>query len=235
MGAADKRVADLLDRWLQSVDLHARYLELDAEAYAKVQDWPKHQRPTRWVVELARARLEELRTQLAERQAKHDDGFAESLELMAFLANLLGTENIERFVPLAVPRPPGQQPRAAALTSDALPEDPVAVKPVSVKPAKAAPAAPSARPGTDRATKPAHKPVAKERPAQRPQAGRSPEADQTVVSDAVRFLSWGREWPALASLIARLANRPSESEVWAILKRNRAAIESRAQQGLDRR
>ena len=29
MSPADKRVAELLDRWLASVELHARYLELD--------------------------------------------------------------------------------------------------------------------------------------------------------------------------------------------------------------
>jgi len=229
MGAADKRVADLLDRWLQSVELHARYLELDAEAYAKVQDWPKHQRPTRWVVELAHARLQELRRQLAERQAKQDDGFAESLELMAFLANLLGSENIERFVPLAVPPPPEPPPKAAAPAGDPSP-----AKPVAVKPAQSAPARPTVRPAGERAAKPARKSEATGRPAQRPPAGPGPEAEQTVISDAVRFLSWGREWPALAGLIARLANRPAEREVWAILKRNRAAIEAKVQQGHDR-
>ena len=61
MSAADKRVAELLDRWLASVELHARYLELDAAAYAKVQAWPKHERPTRWVIDLARTRLNELK------------------------------------------------------------------------------------------------------------------------------------------------------------------------------
>lgn len=61
MAEADKRIAELLDRWLASVELHARYLELDAAAYAKVQTWPKHERPTRWVVELARTRLNELK------------------------------------------------------------------------------------------------------------------------------------------------------------------------------
>jgi hypothetical protein len=229
MGEADKRVADLLDRWLQSVELHARYLELDAEAYAKVQDWPKHQRPTRWVVELAHARLQELRRQLAERQAKQDTGFAESLELMVFLANLLGSENIERFVPLAVPRPQDQQPQATVPTGAASP-----AMPAAVKPAKAAPGRPWGEPRTDRATKLARRPVAKGRPEPRPSSAVDPGTEQTVISDAVRFMSWGREWPALAGLIARLANRPSESEVWAILKRNRAAIESRAQRDHDR-
>jgi hypothetical protein len=49
-----------------------------------------------------------------------------------------------------------------------------------------------------------------------------------VVADAVRMLNWGREWPQLAGLITRLAGRPTESEVWDILRRHRAAIEARA-------
>jgi hypothetical protein len=50
----------------------------------------------------------------------------------------------------------------------------------------------------------------------------------TVIADAARLLSWGREWPQLAGLIARLADRPSEQEVWAILRTHRATIEARA-------
>jgi hypothetical protein len=42
------------------------------------------------------------------------------------------------------------------------------------------------------------------------------------------MLSWGREWPQLAGLIARLAGRPDEKEVWAILRQHRVAIEARA-------
>jgi hypothetical protein len=50
----------------------------------------------------------------------------------------------------------------------------------------------------------------------------------TVVADAVRMLNWGREWPQLAGLITRLAGRPTEVEVWEILRRHRATIEARA-------
>jgi hypothetical protein len=50
----------------------------------------------------------------------------------------------------------------------------------------------------------------------------------TVIADAVRLLGWGREWPELAELIARLANRPSESRVWHILREHRPEIEARA-------
>ena len=229
MGAADKRVADLLDRWLQSVELHARYLELDAEAYAKVQDWPKHQRPTRWVVELAHARLQELRRHLSERQQQRDEGFAESLELMAFLTNLLGSENIERFIPLAIP--PAEEPDSK---SAATATEPQPARPVAVKPSGSGSAGPSAAPAVQRAAKPARKPAAQVLQEPQPPAGPVREAELTVIADAIRFLNWGREWPALAGLIARLANRPPESEVWAILKRHRVEIESRAKQGDER-
>ena len=101
MNATYKRVAELLDRWEASVALHARYLALDDAAYAKVQDWPKHQRPTKWVVELARTRLQEMRRLLEARERAGDKTFAESLELMSLLTNLLGSDHIERFIPLA--------------------------------------------------------------------------------------------------------------------------------------
>ena len=105
MSAAEKRIAELLDRWLASVELHARYLKLDDAAYASAQDWPKHQRPTKWVVELARTRLVELQQHLEERRRKGDTAFAESLELMSFLTTLLGSEHVERFIPQAVAQP----------------------------------------------------------------------------------------------------------------------------------
>jgi hypothetical protein len=230
MGAADKRVADLLDRWLQSVELHARYLELDAEAYAKVQDWPKHQRPTRWVVEVARSRLQQLQRNLSERQAQHDEHFAESLELMAFLTNLLGSENIERFIPLAVPRAAEPEPSPPAPAAE-----PPPAQPAARRPAEPESASPPATPAAQRTTKPVRKPVAQVPPEPKPQPGPGREAELTVIADAIRFLSWGREWPALAGLIARLANRPPEGEVWTILKQHRAEIESRVLQADERR
>ena len=70
MSAADERIVELLDRWLASVELHAGYLKLDDAAYAKAQDWPQHQRPTKWVVDLAHARLLDLKRQLVDRQAR---------------------------------------------------------------------------------------------------------------------------------------------------------------------
>jgi hypothetical protein len=54
-----------------------------------------------------------------------------------------------------------------------------------------------------------------------------------VIADAVRLISWGREWPQLAGLIARLANRPPEAEVWKILRKHRTAIETQARRPRD--
>jgi len=224
MSAADQRVAELVERWMTSVELHARYLALNDADYAKVQDWPKHQRPSRWVVDLARTRLLELKRLLAERQSSHDARFAEALELMAFLTNLLGSEHVERFIPLAQPQP------------EAPP----------VPPKEAAPAEPkvaSRTPRTAAAQKPARR-AASKRPAAppptrapAPMAGATPaatdKATAMVIADAVRLISWGREWPQLAGLIARLADRPAEAEVWKILRQHRSEIEARARRPRD--
>jgi hypothetical protein len=204
MSAADKRIDELLDRWLASVELHASYLELDDAAYAQVQDWPRHQRPTRWIVELARSRLDELRRQVADHRAKGDSGFAESLEAMSFLTTLLGFEHVERFIPQAVARSGATAREAVAPT---------------VETQRPAPGPAVAR---VRTAKPAAAPA---------KATKTPRPDKTattVIADAARLLSWGREWPELASLIARLADRPPEQEVWAILRTHRAAIQAKA-------
>jgi hypothetical protein len=142
MGAADDRVSELLDRWLSSVELHARYLALDDAAYAKVQDWPRHQRPTRWIIDLARSRCLELKRLLAERGSRGDESFADALELMAFLTSLLGSEHVERFIPLAVE---GKARPAAAAPSPPLPVEP---KPVASPPPSSEPAARRAAPPT---------------------------------------------------------------------------------------
>jgi hypothetical protein len=212
MSAAHKRMAELLDRWLASVDLHTKYLDLTDTDYAKAQEWPRHQRPTKWVVQLARTRLEDLRKRVAARADHGDDDFAESLELMSFLTNLLGSEHIERFIPLAT----SKSNTAASGT----------VKRPRIK------ASDTARSATKAAAPAAARTDAGHRAPPAPKASSKPAhaADKiaaTVVADAVRFLAWGREWPALAPLIARLADRPSEAEVLKILRANREAIERR--------
>jgi hypothetical protein len=103
MTPADRRITELIDKWLASIDLHLQYVELSDAAYARVQPWQKHDRPTRWVLEVARQKVLELKQHCETRQAMGDSKFSESLELMAFLANLVGIQHIQRFIPLADP------------------------------------------------------------------------------------------------------------------------------------
>ena len=241
MSAADKRVAELLDRWATSVELHARYLALDDAAYGKIQDWPKHQRPTRWVVELARTRLLELKRVADERRSQGDATFAEALELMAFLTNLLGSEHVERFIPLATPQQAPAEPAKKARTAEqtvetrslraAAPSKPPRrsePQRTESRPVPAARIARSPSPTPRRASAPSPKsaPVVDEPAA-------NTQATATVIADAVRLISWGREWPQLAGLIARLANRPPEADVWKILRKHRAEIETQARRPRD--
>jgi hypothetical protein len=221
MSPADQRVAELLDRWLASVDLHARYLSLDDAAYARVQEWPAHARPTRWVVDLARTRLLELKKLLADRHAAGDAGFAEALELMGLLTNLLGSEHLQRFIPLA--QPVGA---AAPDTASTLPASPAKVTAAAPPPAKPKPARPP---------DPTVKVQTRRRSVQPPVRPAVPvdKATATVIADAVRLLSWGREWPQLASLIARMADRPPEAEILKILRKHRTDIEAQARRPRD--
>src|SRR6185503_14929591 len=103
MTPADRRIAELIDKWVASIDLHLKYVELSDAAYARVQPWPKHDRPTRWVLEVARQKVLELKAQCETRRAMGDGKYSESLELMAFLTNLVGIQHIQRFIPLADP------------------------------------------------------------------------------------------------------------------------------------
>ena len=70
-----------------------------------------------------------------------------------------------------------------------------------------------------------------------PRAGAPPanldKVTALVIADAVRMLNWGREWPQIAGLIARLADRPGEPDVWKILRSHRAEIEAQARRPLD--
>ena len=98
MTPADRRITELIEKWLTSIELHLQYTELSDAAYARVQPWQKHDRPTRWVLEVARQKVLELKQQCETRQAMGDSKFSESLELMAFLANLVGIQHIQRFI-----------------------------------------------------------------------------------------------------------------------------------------
>lgn len=260
---AHKRLDELLERWRESLERHTRYLALDDAAYARAEAWPKHQRPTRWVVELASRRLLELQAQAHQRRDAGDDSFAESLELMAFLTGLLGSEHIERFIPLATGKPPDtgasatvQQPRlkrpakpvASQASSPAAESPPARARPATTRVSgpTAAPAghAPKRDTGRHAALRrpPAqatdqHKPAQATHPSAKPATAVTPQAatrheahpaSRQVISDAIRLLEWGREWPALAGLISRMAGRPVEAEVWAILRANRTDILAKA-------
>jgi hypothetical protein len=257
MTAADKRVEQLLDRWMASLELHARYLQLDDAGYAQAEAWPQHQRPTRWVIDLARKQLRELQALLAERTAADDPHFSEALELMSFLTGLLGSEHLERFIPLATGKPPpdpavpgtAEQPRPRG--GRGRPSSPAGTP----GPSRQAPPKPS--PGTKSAPTPAQRMTAPRpmpgrgepaaRPASQPtsRAAPAPPAEPAlaatvidarsgqVIADAVRMLEWGREWPALAGLIARMADRPSEQDIWKILRAHRSEILAKARRPAD--
>jgi hypothetical protein len=241
MSTTDKRVEELLDRWLASVELHLRYLKLDDAAYARAETWPKHQRPNALVVNLARTRLLDLKRHLNERRDAGDTKFSESLELMSFLTSLLGSEHIERFIPLATGKAPDsgvsatvERPRIRAVAKAAPNQASTAAAPAAAKAAHADATHKSTtgshkrptRPRTAPASAPAPKPAARPGPATAsPSTARPTDATtQQVIADAVRMLEWGREWPALAGLIARMADRPSEAEIWKILRAYRADI-----------
>ncbi len=248
MSEADKRVSELLDRWLASLDLHARYLKLDDAEYAKVQPWPKHQRPNKWIIDLARQRVDELRFHLKERREVGDDEFADALELMGFLTSLLATEHLERFVPLAMPqkdatvrqaalkeagttatvRPRVPAPGKPTPSRTAAPKSssgrPVAARPATPTPRRAAATTSAQKAAPARTAQPSRQPAAAARPAVK----LTEQLTKLIVADAVRLLDWGSEWPQLAGLIARLADRPSEKEIWGVLSAHRATIEARA-------
>lgn len=239
MTPADRRVTEQIDKWLTSIDLHLKYVELSDAAYARAQAWPKHDRPTRWVLEVARQKILELKAHCETRQAMGDGRFAESLELMAFLANLVGLQNIQRFVPLAEPArentgagtsqtvqmpPPAPTPaKNARPADDATREMPKLKVPPQARPAtpatpaaKTAPLAPPAKPAGS---------LAKAEPASKPVTA---DLKEKMLADAVRLLKWGKPWHELAELIGRIADRPSVPDIRKFLRAHKAEIEKLA-------
>jgi hypothetical protein len=100
-GAEPGQLEALLDRWQTSLDLHAKYAALDDTRYWHVQPWPKHERPQRWIIQLARKRILALRRVVTQRKSEGDRAFIEGIEIMGFLATLVGLTSVERFIPLA--------------------------------------------------------------------------------------------------------------------------------------
>jgi len=211
MTPADDRVLQLLQKWQKSLDLHARYADLPEDQYWLVQPWPNHQRPTKWVVDLARQRLADLQNILKVRLAAGDPSLSEALELMSFLTNLVGSQHVERFVPVAEPERERQLPKAAARSASSTSTATV------VKPAPAPAAKPARTPGKQKSAARAPKPV-------------DDTTVTSVVKDAERLLSWGRDWHELPDAIARIAGRPTAAQVRQILKNSRSEIEARIAQ-----
>lgn len=210
MTPADERVLQLLQKWQKSLDLHARYADLPEDQYWLVQPWPNHQRPTKWVVDLARQRLADLQNIVKTRLASGDPSLSEALELMSFLTNLVGSQHVERFVPIAEPERERQLDKAKAPKSASATSTATVVKPAP--PPKAAKAA-----GGKKAAAKMPKPV-------------NDTTVTAVVKDAARLLSWGRDWHELPEAIARIAGRPSAATVRQILRSSKSAIEERVGQ-----
>jgi len=100
-GEQPGKLEALLDRWQISLDLHASYAALDDARYWHVQPWPKHERPQRWIIQLARKRILALKRSVAQRLGEGDRAFIEGIETMGFLATLVGLTSVERYIPLA--------------------------------------------------------------------------------------------------------------------------------------
>lgn len=246
MTPADRRITEVIDKWLVSIDLHLQYVELSDAAYARVQPWPKHDRPTRWVLEVAKQKVLELKAHVETRQAMGDSKFSESLELMAFLANLVGIQHIQRFVPLADPTKGEASssstqtveaptivrtaPHRVKPTGDDTTREMPRLKPVqaTVKPAPAPKQKveePKAAPRAAPTNKPAPAAI-KNSPAK--SAAITNDLKSKIIADAVRLLKWGKPWHELAELIARIADRPPAAEIRKILRAHRAEIEKAA-------
>jgi hypothetical protein len=214
MTPADERVLQLLQKWQKSLELHAHYADLPEDQYWLVQPWPNHQRPTKWVIDLARQRLTDLQNIVKTRLAAADPSLSEALEMMSFLTNLVGSQHVERFVPIAEPErerqlePAAKKPKSTGATSTS-----TAIKPGRVMASRSKAAGKAAKPAND------------------PKTPAKPLNDTTitaVVKDAARLLTWGREWHELPEAIARIAGRPNAQQVRQILKSSKSAIEERA-------
>ena len=237
-GEQTGQLESLLERWQTSLDLHAKYASLDDARYWHVQPWPKHERPQRWIIQLARKRILALKRIVAQRQSEGDRAFIEGVEIMGFLATLVGITSVERFIPLA--------------THETERRDVLAAKPEAIKPAAdtSRPRSPpsgreaAARTGEHRKTAETTRQMpqlpapaaARRRDPARPAtikprklpAGIT-QMEHVVIADAVRLLGWGKQWHELAEMISRLAERPAPSEIRRILRTFRDQIDVVAQ------
>ena len=251
MTPADTRVLEMLDRWLVSIELHIKYLDLDDASYRQVQSWPEHERPARWILELAQQKVLQLKTLCKAQIASNDNSFSESLELMGFLANLVGMQNIQRFIPLADPaseqtiKPAPEKSVAPSMhtssrvapTADNATRELPKIKATAAQgegehtrempTLKVVSKKPVTRNTADASLrKAASKSVASQPPVLSTPAHSNGRIQEIVVADAVRLLKWGREWHELTELIARMAERPAAAEIRRILRTHKLSIEA---------
>jgi len=245
-GTETGQLEALLERWQVSLDLHAKYSALDDARYWHVQPWPKHERPQRWIIQLARKRILALKRLVAQRQAEGDRACIEGIEIMGFLATLAGLTVVDRFIPLATHETERRDVFAASPKAIAKPAadtarsraPPAAREPTAREPKRTAettrqmPAIPAqrvaARPA---AAAPPRREVRREphRPAtikpKKAPANITP-AEHVVIADAVRLLGWGKQWHEIAEAIAQIAERPSPSEIRRVLRTYRDHIDA---------
>jgi hypothetical protein len=235
----------LLDRWQTSLDLHARYAALDDAGYWHVQPWPKHERPQRWIIQLARKRILALKRLVAQRTTEGDRACIEGIEIMGFLATLVGLTSVERFIPLATheterrdvlagnPAPlaakvPAEtartrtgEHRRTAETTRQMPQLPNSK--IYRMLAEQRTGVPLKTPATPAKRRDASRP-ATIKPRKAPSS--VSQIEHVVIADAVRLLGWGRQWHELAEMISRLAERPAPSEIRRILRTYRDQIDA---------
>lgn len=209
MTPADERIVQLLAKWQKSLELHTRYTRLSDDQYWLVQPWPQHQRPSPWIVDLASQRLADLMRIVQARIAAGDPSLSEALELMSFLANLVGSQHVQRYIPMAEPEQ--QRPIESLVVQD---------EPLAPPPSRAVPPSPPVQAPAPAATASPEEPEVP--------AGAPVDEDEDIVRDAIRLLGWGREWHELPTAISRMAGRPKVTRVRQVLKARRAEIEQRA-------
>jgi hypothetical protein len=221
----------LLARWQVSLDLHAKYAALDDDRYWRVQPWPKHERPQRWIIQLARKRILALRRLVAQRKNEGDRAFIEGVEIMAFLASLAGVSTVERSIPLATHEAERHAGFAAGPTAS---KSGTAIRtraPQVARGRESTSGTAEHRRTVETAASPAKK-RDPERPAT-PKPRKVPagitQPEHVVIADAVRLLGWGRQWHELADMISRLSERPAPSEIRRILRTYREQIDAVAQ------
>jgi hypothetical protein len=246
-GEQSGQLEALLERWQTSLDLHAKYSALDDARYWHVQPWPKHERPQRWIIQLARKRIIALKRLVTQRHSEGDRACIEGIEIMGFLATMVGLTAVDRFIPLAT----HETERRDVLSAKS---DPAARPSAETSRARTPPTAREAPsreqkrteatrqmpvPPNSRAAVPLKEPptpVPKRevrRETARPAIVKPKKAPATVtqtehvvIADAVRLLGWGKQWHELAEVIARLSERPSPSEIRRILRTYRDQIDA---------